>query len=115
MEWVYLHGVDQYEQMTNLPKRLRERLKQELTLYDSSIIHQQQSSDGTIKCLLQWSDSTTSECVMIPEDQRRTACISSQVGCPVGCVFCASGLNGLDKQLTAGKIVEQAMRIRALC
>lgn len=115
MEWVYLHSVDQYEQMTNLPKRLREQLQQELTLFDSSIILQQDSSDGTIKCLLQWSDSTTSECVMIPEDQRRTACISTQVGCPVGCVFCASGLNGLDKQLTAGKIVEQAMRIRALC
>lgn len=115
MEWVYLHSVDQYEHMTNLPKNLRERLQQELTLYDSSIIQEQHSSDGTIKCLLQWSDSSTSECVMIPDDQRRTACISTQVGCPVGCVFCASGLNGLEKQLTAGKIVEQAMRIRALC
>jgi 23S rRNA (adenine2503-C2)-methyltransferase len=52
--------------------------------------------------------------VLIPDDDRRTACISTQVGCPVGCVFCASGLNGLERQLTAGQIVEQAMRVREL-
>lgn len=114
-EWVYLHGVTEYEQMTNLPKRMRESLQREIPLYQSSIIKEQRSKDGTIKNLLQWSDATTSECVLIPGHERNTACISTQVGCPVGCVFCASGLGGLEKQLSAGKIVEQAMRVRQLC
>jgi len=115
LRWVYETGVSSYEQMTNLSKALRARLTDELPLYESQIVQRHESNDGTTKLLLRWSDGATSECVLIPDGSRRTACISTQVGCPVGCVFCASGLNGLERQLSAGQIVEQAMRVRQLC
>ncbi|MBU0716683.1 MAG: 23S rRNA (adenine(2503)-C(2))-methyltransferase RlmN [Planctomycetes bacterium] len=115
VEWVYIHRARSYDEMTNVPKKLRERLIAELPLYTSAIRAQQESTDGTAKLLLQWADGATSECVLIPDGDRRTVCISTQVGCPVGCVFCASGLNGLQRQLSAGEIIEQAMRIGDLC
>ncbi len=115
LRWAYQDGAFSYEGMSNLPKPLRARLEAELPFYESTAAAQQESQDGTTKRLLRWPDGATSECVLIPDDDRRTACISTQVGCPVGCVFCASGLNGLQRQLSAGQIVEQAMRIRDLC
>jgi 23S rRNA (adenine2503-C2)-methyltransferase len=115
LQWVYERGADSYAQMSNLPLTLRERLAAELPLYESRIIRRQDAADGTVKLLLEWVDGATSEAVCIPEGDRRTACLSTQVGCPVQCVFCASGLGGLQRQLTAGQIVEQAMRIRQLC
>ncbi len=114
-EWVYRHGVTSFDEMSSLAKPLRRQLADEWTLFASRIVRRQSSTDGTIKLLLEWPDSTTSECVLIPDDDRRTACISSQVGCPVGCRFCASGLDGLARQLGPGEIVEQAMRVRQLC
>jgi 23S rRNA (adenine2503-C2)-methyltransferase len=111
LEWVYQHGAMSFDEMTNLSKRLREALKERLVVYASEIVRRSVSSDGTIKLLLQWPDGATSECVMIPEEPRKTACISSQVGCPVGCRFCASGMNGLQRNLTAGQIVEQVLRV----
>jgi len=115
LEWVYARGLGTYEEMTNLPKLLRERLTCELPVYQSQVTHTQNATDGTIKQLVRWPDGATSECVLIPDQDRRTACISTQVGCPVGCTFCASGVGGLARQLSAGQIVEQAMRVRALC
>ena len=115
LPWVYERGVASYAEMTNLSKSLRARLEAELPLFASTVVARQESTDGTRKLLLRWPDGATSECVLIPEGERRTACISTQVGCPVGCVFCASGLDGLQRQLTAGEIVEQAMRVRQLC
>jgi len=115
LEWLYVHGVDTYDDMTNLSKSLRKTLTQELPIFNSQIVAEQESQDGTVKLLLRWPDGATSECVLIPDGDRRTACISSQVGCPVGCVFCASGLQGLQRQLSAGEIVEQAMRVRQRC
>ncbi len=114
-EWAYRHGVTSYEQMSNLPKLLRAKLAEAVPLYESTLVRQQDANDGTTKLLLGWPDGARSECVLIPDGQRRTACISTQVGCPVGCVFCASGLDGLQRQLTTGQIVEQAMRVRGLC
>lgn len=114
-EWVYRKGATTFDEMTNLPRPLREALAGDWTIFSSRIVARQESSDGTIKLLLEWPDGATSECVLIPEEERQTACISSQVGCPVGCRFCASGLAGLQRQLTAGQIVEQAMRVRQLC
>lgn len=115
LEWAYSKDARSYEDMTNLPKTLRARLAIEMPMYESQTLQRQESTDGTIKLLLQWPDGATSECVLIPDGQRRTACISTQVGCPVRCVFCASGLEGLQRQLSTGQIVEQAMRIRQLC
>lgn len=115
LTWVYREGATEYSQMSNLPKPLRDRLTSELPIFRSTVASTQKSADGTIKQLLRWPDGATSECVMIPDHDRRTACISTQVGCPVGCVFCASGLEGLQRQLSAGEIVEQAMRVRQSC
>lgn len=114
-EWVFGRGAESFEAMSNLSKPLRAMLAEHWTLFDSEIVQRQESTDGTVKLLLAWPDRATSECVLIPDEKRRTACISSQVGCPVGCAFCASGIGGLQRQLTAGEIVEQAMRIRQLC
>jgi len=115
LEWVYQHGATDYDTMSNLPKPLREMLRTALPIFQSQIVGEQQSSDGTTKRLLRWQDGATSECVLIPDGDRRTACISTQVGCPVQCAFCASGVGGLERQLTAGEIVEQAMRVRQVC
>jgi len=115
LEWIYSKDARGFEDMTNLPKALRARLSAESVLFESAPAAEQRSSDGTIKLLLRWADGTATECVMIPDGGRRTACISTQVGCPVECVFCASGINGLRRQLTAGQIVEQVMRVRRLC
>jgi 23S rRNA (adenine2503-C2)-methyltransferase len=92
---------------------MREELAAEFDLYQSEVIRRAVSGDGTIKLLLRWPDGATSECVMIPAEARRTACISSQVGCPAGCRFCASGLGGLERNLTAGQIIEQVLHISA--
>ncbi len=108
------HAIE-FAGMTNLPAAMREQLATDHVLYESTIVRHATSSDGTEKLLLQWSDGATSECVLIPDGDRCTACISSQVGCPVKCVFCASGLDGLQRQLTAAQIVEQAMRVSNIC
>ncbi|MCG8406364.1 MAG: 23S rRNA (adenine(2503)-C(2))-methyltransferase RlmN [Phycisphaerales bacterium] len=112
-QWVYEHGVQTFDDMTNLSKPLRESLAGRFDIYRSKVIRRAASSDGTVKLLLEWPDGATSECVMIPADRQKTACLSSQVGCPVGCRFCASGLDGLQRNLTPGEIVEQALRVRA--
>jgi 23S rRNA (adenine2503-C2)-methyltransferase len=114
-EWVFRKGAQSFEAMTNLSKPLRTMLAEHWTVFAGAIAARQESSDGTIKLLLVWPDAATSECVLIPDEKRRTACVSSQVGCPVGCAFCASGQGGLQRQLSPGEIVEQAMRIRQLC
>ncbi len=112
-QWIYERGVTSFDEMSNLSKGLRQKLTEGATLYSSTIIRRAASNDGTVKLLLQWPDASTSECVMIPSEHHVTACISSQVGCPVGCRFCASGLDGLQRNLTAGEIVEQVLRVRA--
>jgi len=115
LEWAYSKGAQSHEQMTNLPQNLRRKLAEALPIHRSRIVARQEATDGTIKLLLEWPDRATTECVLIPDAQRRTACISTQVGCPVKCAFCASGIGGLQRQLSAGEIVEQAMRVRELC
>ena len=87
LEWVYRHGARSFDEMTNLPKTLRSRLADSMTIYDSQIVSRRESPDGVVKLLLRWADGQTSECVLIPEGDRLTACLSTQVGCPVGCVF----------------------------
>jgi len=115
LEWAYRKGAAAFDDMTNLPLAMRAALAERLSMYESTIVATAQSKDSTKKLLLRWPDGATSECVMIPDGERRTACISTQVGCPVGCVFCASGIGGLERNLTAGQIVEQAMRVAAAC
>jgi 23S rRNA (adenine2503-C2)-methyltransferase len=106
-EWVYGRGVADPAGMTNLGKLDRSFLQERATFASATVASNQLSSDGTRKLLLTWPGGAQAETVMIPDGDRRTACVSSQVGCPVGCRFCASGLNGVKGNLTPGQIVEQ--------
>ncbi|RJP33157.1 MAG: 23S rRNA (adenine(2503)-C(2))-methyltransferase RlmN [Phycisphaerales bacterium] len=115
LAWVYRRDADDYDAMSNLPGPLRAKLGASLPIYRSQVLARRVAADGTTKLLLGWPDGATSECVCIPDSDRRTACVSTQVGCPVGCLFCASGLDGLQRQLSCGEIVEQAMRVRQVC
>ena len=113
-QWVYDKLVADPAQMTNLSARDRQLLAERVTFCTSDVTADQASSDGTRKLLLTWPTGAAAETVMIPDGDRRTACVSSQVGCPVGCKFCASGLNGVKGNLTAGQIVEQIFRLNLL-
>lgn len=109
--WLYEHRVDSFEAMTNLPKTLRERLESEAVLGTLKLMTQQSSNDGTEKRLYALDDGQLIESVLMPyNDHRRTACISSQAGCAMGCVFCATGQMGFARHLSATEIFEQAMR-----
>lgn len=112
--WVYAKLIADPARMLNLSKRDRDMLA-EMTSFDTSaVLQRQDSSDGTRKLLLGWPGGAAAETVMIPDADRRTACVSSQVGCPVGCRFCASGMNGVKGSLTAGQIVEQVFALNVL-
>jgi 23S rRNA (adenine2503-C2)-methyltransferase len=109
--WVYDKLVVNPEKMSNLSQADRLALASRLSFATANIANRQQSSDGTLKLVLGWPDGANAETVMIPDADRRTACISSQVGCPVGCKFCASGINGVKGNLTAARIVEQVYEL----
>lgn len=107
--WVFGKRVNSYDLMTDLPARLRDDLARELSLFSSEVVRHQKSVDGTEKLLLRLHDGEHVECVLMREDDRRTICLSTQVGCGMGCVFCASGLLGLTRNLTTGEILEQVL------
>lgn len=112
--WIFDRRVEGFEPMSNLPKALREELEAEWTVFETTVAHHHVSPDGTDKLLLGCRDGRRVECVLMAEDDRRTVCISTQVGCGMGCVFCASGINGVERNLTRGEIVEQVIRLRNL-
>lgn len=114
LSWIYEKGVDNVDSMTNISKRHRELLDARLFFRRSSKVVEKIASDNTRKLLLAWDEGTKkTETVMIPTPKRNTACVSSQVGCPVGCTFCASGLDGLEGNLDVGQIVEQVIALGA--
>ena len=110
-QWVWGRGVTDPAAMANLPAAARGVVDDALVFESAADAVEQHSADGTVKLLLTWPDGQSAETVMIPDGRRRTACVSSQVGCPVGCRFCASGMNGKQGDLSAGRIVEQAFRL----
>src|ERR1043166_10158239 len=112
--WILVRGAESFDAMTDLPKALRQRLPESFVPLGSRVVKHQRASDDTHKLLLELPDRGLIECVLIQDEGRRTACISTQVGCGMGCVFCASGLNGVDRHLTIGEIVEQLVRLRGL-
>ena len=109
-EWLYKKLAADPAGMTNLPKELRERLTSETRVDPLELIYQQQSSDRqTVKWLFRLPDGLTIETVLMLYDERSTVCISTQAGCAMGCVFCATGQAGLARNLTAGEIVAQVL------
>jgi len=110
MQWVYQAGVDDFEQMTNLSKGLRECLARSCEILAPEISETQASSDGTIKWLMHLADGNAIEAVYIPEEDRATLCISSQVGCILNCKFCSTAQQGFNRNLSTAEIIGQVWR-----
>ncbi|MER2048394.1 MAG: 23S rRNA (adenine(2503)-C(2))-methyltransferase RlmN [Solibacillus sp.] len=111
-EWLYEKRVQTFEEMSNLPKALREKLEAEFALTTLSTIIKQESKDGTIKFLFQLQDGYSIETVLMRHDYGNSICVTTQVGCRIGCTFCASTLGGLKRHLMAGEIVEQVVKVQ---
>ena len=115
--WIYERHVLSFADMTDLPVSLREELGAAFRILGGDEVERSTSPGGTFKMLLRWPDGASTETVMIPardrERERRTVCVSTQVGCDVGCRFCASGIGGVRRNLTVGEVVEQALRVAA--
>ena len=112
--WLFARRADSFTTMTDLPRPLRDRLAERFTIWTTSIAAHKTADDGTEKLLLELADGHRIECVLLRDGVRRTVCISSQVGCAMGCVFCASGIDGVVRNLSTGEIVEQLLRLALL-
>lgn len=112
--WLYKKSASNFDQMTNLSKDFRKKLQEIAVISDTKIKQKLVSSDGTIKYLLQFQDGMCVETVLMSFDKRPnlTACVSSQVGCPIGCSFCATGKQGFVRNLESREIVEQILTIQ---
>jgi 23S rRNA (adenine2503-C2)-methyltransferase len=110
--WILERGVDDFTKMSDLPKHAAERLARMLRPVSATVAARTTASDGTVKLLLKLDDANTVETVWMPGERLATVCISTQVGCPVACQFCASGLAGLVRNLEPHEIVEQVVRAR---
>ncbi len=109
-EWLYRKYALTAREMSNLPKVLREQLEADAIVFPLQRVYEQRSADGhTVKWLMRLPDGLTVETVLMRYDRRRTVCISTQVGCAMGCVFCATGQGGLARNLSAGEIVAQVL------
>jgi 23S rRNA (adenine2503-C2)-methyltransferase len=105
--WIHQKGATQFDDMTDLAKSLREKLKTTAHLQAPAVISQHISTDGTIKWLFDVGGGNAIETVFIPEDDRGTLCVSSQAGCAVGCRFCSTGHQGFSRNLTPAEIIGQ--------
>ena len=105
--WLHTHCVIDPDEMKNLPADLKSALKNDFFAPGSKISGASKSPDQVEKLLLQLHDGELIEMVILPSEKRLTFCLSTQVGCPVGCYFCASGRNGLTRNLTAGEMIEE--------
>nr|WP_231930918.1 23S rRNA (adenine(2503)-C(2))-methyltransferase RlmN [Botrimarina hoheduenensis] len=120
--WLFEGRAESWDAMSNLPKPLRSKLAEELPLWSTSVARHTAADDGTEKLLLALDGGGRIECVLLREkvrrgaaaagSVRRTMCISTQVGCGMGCVFCASGLDGVERNLSRGEIIEQVLRLQ---
>lgn len=111
-EWLYEKRVKTFEEMSNLPKGLRDKLEEKFALTTLSTIIKQESKDGTIKFLFQLQDGYSIETVLMRHEYGNSVCVTTQVGCRIGCTFCASTLGGLKRHLMAGEIVEQVVKVQ---
>ncbi|GGJ08186.1 putative dual-specificity RNA methyltransferase RlmN [Alicyclobacillus cellulosilyticus] len=108
-QWLHQKRATTFQEMTNLPKGLRERLAAAFAIGTAKELTRQVSKDGTVKFLLGWRDGVAVETVLMRHDYGNSVCVSTQAGCKMGCTFCASTLGGMIRQLTAGEMVEQLM------
>ncbi|MBQ2177330.1 MAG: 23S rRNA (adenine(2503)-C(2))-methyltransferase RlmN [Alphaproteobacteria bacterium] len=110
--WLYRFGSRTFDKMTNISKNMRDELAKMFYIYRPKVANVAHSRDGTIKFLFQLTDLNTIETVFIPETKRNTICISTQVGCTVGCKFCNTGYNGFVRNLTTEEIISQFLAVK---
>jgi len=109
LKWIYQFGVDDFTEMNNFSKSLREKLAEVAEIKFPDIVEEQHSDDGTIKWLLRLDSGNSIETVFIPEGERGTLCISSQVGCALECSFCSTAQQGFNRNLTTAEIIAQVV------
>jgi 23S rRNA (adenine2503-C2)-methyltransferase len=112
--WLYGKRANSFDDMHDVPAAMRQALTDEFDFFASKVVQHQVATDRTEKLLLELHDGEHVECVIMREPKRRTVCVSTQVGCAMGCVFCASGLLGVKRNLSTGEILEQILRIDRL-
>ncbi len=110
MKWIYQQGVTDFEHMTNIKKDLQSKLAELCEIKVPEVKAENRGADGTIKWALDAGDGQLVETVYIPDNDRATLCVSTQVGCPVGCAFCATGAQGFNRNLTTSEIIGQVWR-----
>lgn len=113
-QWIYKRAKSDFAEMNDLPATFREALQRDYRVNPLEVSKHQTSSDGVQKLLAHGGDEEVFECVLLPFGDRTSCCLSSQVGCPMGCTFCATGLGGYDRDLTVGEIVGQYLLLQAL-
>ncbi len=113
-KWLLEKRAKDWDAMSDLPKAAREALAERTPIWRAQIARHTQSPDGTEKLLLTLAGGGQIECVLLRDEVRRTLCLSTQVGCGMGCVFCASGLDGVERNLSTGEILEQVLRLQHL-
>lgn len=107
LQWIHQRGVDDFELMTNMSKSLREKLSAIAEIRGPEVIYDQTSKDGTRKWVMRMENGNSVETVLIPDGQRGTLCVSSQIGCSLDCTFCSTGKRGFNRNLTAAEIIGQ--------
>ena len=107
MKWIHHYGMDNFDNMTNLSKALRERLAQVAEIKAPDVVYHDFSEDGTRKWVIQVDERNQVEAVFIPDGDRGTLCVSSQAGCALDCSFCSTGKQGFSRDLTADEIIGQ--------
>ncbi len=113
-DWLYVKRVSSFDEMTNLPKTLRDRLKEQFDFVTLTEVAHYRSKDGTVKFLFELSDGNAIETVIMKHSYGNSICVTTQVGCRVGCTFCASTLGGLKRNLTSGEIIAQVVKAQQL-
>ena len=119
-QWLFSHYASSFDDMTTLSLALRKKLSERYSIHHPELIDQQESleensDNATKKILLKLHDNEMVESVLIPSAERRTACVSSQVGCPFQCLFCATGTMGFRRNLSAGEITGQIYALNKIC
>ena len=109
--WLYKKGAREWDEMTDLPRRLREAMEWEWRIGEFALVQAFPSADGSVKYLFTLHDGSRTEAVYLPYADRKTVCISSQVGCPAGCSFCATGKMGFGRNLSGPEILDQILAI----
>ncbi|MGH8492336.1 MAG: 23S rRNA (adenine(2503)-C(2))-methyltransferase RlmN [Moraxellaceae bacterium] len=107
IKWIHQLGVDDFEQMTNVSKTLRLKLAEVAEIRAPEVVHREYSADGTRKWVMKVGDNSMVETVLIPDGERKTLCVSSQVGCALDCSFCSTGKQGFQRDLSAAEIIGQ--------